>query len=325
MINVQNLNKNFLVDQSSPGIVGAIKQLISPIRKEVRAVSDLNLSINSGERVAFIGPNGAGKSTTIKMLSGILHPTSGQVEIEGLNPFKDRKKLAYKIGTVFGQKGQLWYHLPAQNTFDLLASIYDLKKSDYRERIKSLIKTFEVQDFINQPVRKLSLGQRMRCEIIASLIHRPKILFLDEPTIGLDVTAKAVIRDLIKTSSVIEGTTVFLTSHDTGDMEKVCDRVVVINHGQLLIDGPVSALRRNFIKKKLVTLKTDLPEINLQIEGASLIEKSPHLATYEINTSLLSVDKIISAALGICELKDITVQDPPMEEIIQDIYSRKHI
>ncbi|GAB4022188.1 MAG: ATP-binding cassette domain-containing protein [Bdellovibrio sp.] len=322
MINIENLNKKFIVDQSAQGFTGALKYLVKPDRKEVMAVTDLSLKINPGERIAFIGPNGAGKSTTIKMLSGILRPTSGLIEIDGLTPFKERKQLSYKIGTVFGQKGQLWYHLPAKNTFDLLASIYDLNKHEYKSRLHYLIDSFDVGSIVNQPVRKLSLGQRMRCEIIASLIHRPKILFLDEPTIGLDVTAKSIIRDLIKKSSSEEGTTIFLTSHDTGDMEKVCDRVIIINHGQLLIDGPVKDLRTNYIRKKIITLKTDIPDLDIKLEGAIKIHTSPHVSKFEIDTSMVGVEKLINLALAQTELKDITVEDPPMEEIIQDIYSK---
>lgn len=199
----------------------------------------LSFTISRGERVAFIGPNGAGKSTTIKMLSGILYPTAGDISILGHTPWKDRRTMAYKIGTVFGQRSQLWYHLPAGDTFDLLASAYAIDRDDYKKRRAYLADVFHLEPLLNRPVRQLSLGERMRCEIAASLLHKPEILFLDEPTVGLDITARTAIRDLIRDASEQDGTTILLTSHDTGDMEKSATA------SSSLITAPLSSTSRS--------------------------------------------------------------------------------
>lgn len=320
LISVKDLKKTFTSYSSQKGFFGTIKGLVRPIKKEVVAVKSISFKVDQGERIAFIGPNGAGKSTTIKMLAGILFPTSGEIQVAGLNPQRDRKKLAYKIGTVFGQKSQLWPHLPASHTFRLLSKIYDMEEEIYKQRLQELVDTFDVGSFLDQTVRKMSLGQRMRCEIVASLLHRPEILFLDEPTIGLDVGAKSAIRDVVKNSSIVDGTTVFLTSHDTGDMERVCDRMIVINNGELLIDNSISQVRKNYIKKKQIILSTEEEAVNLQLKGLEVIDKRPHVTKLEVNTQILRVDQVIVEALKQTKLLDITVEDPPMEEIVKDIY-----
>ena len=192
--------------------------------------------------MAFIGPNGAGKSTTIKMLTGILHPTSGEATVLGLTPWKDRERLSYKIGSVFGQKSQLWYHLPPIDTFNLLGKIYEMDQSEQIKRRDFLVETFEIGDLMKTPVRKLSLGQRMRCEIAASLLHKPEVIFLDEPTIGLDVVARQNVRQTLKQWNDQEKATIFLTSHDVGDIEYLAGRVVIINHGQIVLDDQVKTL-----------------------------------------------------------------------------------
>jgi ABC-2 type transport system ATP-binding protein len=211
---------------------------------DIPAVNGITLEIPMGQSVAFIGPNGAGKSTTIKLLTGILHPSGGDARVLGLIPWRERRHLAHHIGAVFGQRSQLWYHLPPTDTFELLSRIYALKRSEYLKTRDLLIDRFALGPFLQTPVRKLSLGQRMRAEIAASLLHRPKVLFLDEPTIGLDVIARQELRDLIREWNRDEGLTVFLTSHDAGDIEHVAERVIVINHGDVVVDENVSALRR---------------------------------------------------------------------------------
>lgn len=291
-----------------------------PDYEEMKALQGISFSVKPGERIAFIGPNGAGKSTTIKILAGILHPTSGHVSVSGLIPWKDRQKLGYRIGTVFGQRSQLWYHLPAGDTFRLLARVYDLEPNVFHSRLNELVRLFEIKDLLEQPVRQMSLGQRMRCEIVASLLHRPEILFLDEPTIGLDVTAKAIIRDLIRHQSSSEGTTIFLTSHDTGDMERVCERVIVINHGQLLFDRSLQSLRAHFIKRKILTFMTAEEELHLEMEGLSRLQSEPHRSVWSVDTQVLPVGQVVSQVLNQAKLRDLTVEDPPMEDIVQDIY-----
>jgi len=319
-IELEHLTKTFAIRKTAPGLLGAMRGLFSAEVEEVNAVSDLCLSIGRGERVAFVGPNGAGKSTTIKMLSGILHPTSGRANVAGFVPWQQRRELAYRIGTVFGQRSQLWYHLPAQDTLDLLAHVYECHGDDYDRRRADLVEAFEIGSFLAKPVRQLSLGQRMRCEIVASLLHAPEIVFLDEPTIGLDVDAKATIRDVVRHHSENEGRTVLLTSHDTGDMERVCDRVVVIHHGRLLLDEPIAALRSNFIRRKLITLQTAEPAVELSLPGVRVISQRPHRTELEVSTDLTPVEAVVGAVLERSRLRDLTIADPPMDEVVQAIY-----
>src|SRR3989339_434716 len=250
---INNLSKKFtfpVKDASS----GWLKNLFFPERKDIIAVDNISFSVKSGERVAFIGPNGAGKSTTIKMLTGILFPTSGQVSVLGLDPVKDRKKLAYQIGTVFGQRSQLLPNLPLTDSLEFFGVMYDLTDEQIKNRIKELIELFDLGSFITQPVRKLSLGQRMRAEVAASLIHKPKIILLDEPTIGLDVVAKKSLRDLLLKINQEENTTIFLTSHDVGDIESLCDRTIVINDGIVIKDLPTQDLAKTFVYEKYIDL-----------------------------------------------------------------------
>jgi ABC-2 type transport system ATP-binding protein len=319
-IDIENLGKTFFVRERGEGLRGAIKGLFSAPRREVVAVKDVSFRIEPGERVAFVGPNGAGKSTTIKILSGILHPSSGHASVAGCVPWLQRRALAHRVGTVFGQRSQLWYHLPASDTFDLLARMYDTDPAEYRRRRASLVDAFDIGAWLEQPVRQLSLGQRMRCEIVASLLHAPPVLFLDEPTIGLDVDAKATIRDVVRDLSAREGRTVLLTSHDTGDMERVCDRVIVIHRGTILIDAPIDDLRRKFIRRKLVTLHTAEPSFQARIPGVRIVRECPHRTELEVDLDRTRVDEVVQAALRSTALRDLTVQDPPMDEIVQAIY-----
>lgn len=243
-VQLTRVSKSFRVPRPRRGGLAArARDLLRPQTEAVVAVDDLSFSIAAGERVAFIGPNGAGKSTTLKVLAGILRPDAGEVRVLGFVPSDDRRRLAFHIGTVFGQRSQLWYQLPPRDTFELLGRVYEIDRPQHRRRIEMLTALFELDALVDTPVRHLSLGERMRCEIVASLLHSPRLLFLDEPTIGLDVSAKATIRDLLRTESERERVTLLLTSHDTGDIERVCTRVIVINHGRLLWDGPVTALR----------------------------------------------------------------------------------
>lgn len=320
-IELNDICKTFRIRKSGAGFFGALKSLGNPDYTTVEAVKDVSFAIKPGERVAFVGPNGAGKSTTIKMLSGILHPTSGEASVFGYTPWKDREKLAYNIGCVFGQKSQLWYHLPPTDTFDLLSKIYDLEPQAYKKRRDQLVEQFNIGDLMDQPVRQMSLGQRMRCEIVASLMHKPKVLFLDEPTIGLDVTAKAIIRDIVKKASEEEGTTILLTSHDTGDMEQVCDRVIIIDMGQVLLDQPVKKLKSTYIRKKQVTLSTRDEKIDLKLAGVTVVSHKPFHTVLDVDLDITPVEKVMAAAVKIGGLRDITIEDPPMEDVIRDIYA----
>jgi ABC-2 type transport system ATP-binding protein len=320
IIHTQQLTKTFVATEKQPGLRGSIRSLFRPVRRETQAVKGISLTVDEGERVAFIGPNGAGKSTTIKMLVGILYPTSGEAQVLGKVPWKQRQRLAYEIGAVFGQKSQLWYHLPPADSFDLLARIYELDRTAYHQRLSFLVELFEVGDYLQTPVRKLSLGERMRCEIAASLLHRPHILFLDEPTIGLDVVVKQRIRDLILELNQQEGVTIFLTSHDAGDVEVLCKRAMVINHGEVIYDGRVSTLRRDYIRTKTVSLKLEEPWEGCDACGVRVLKHKGYGVKLEVDTTATPIDEVVGQILRRYTVADITVDNPPMEEIIAKIY-----
>ena len=242
-IKAEGLSKTFRVKVKEKGMRGSIRAILHPQMRDVRAVDNVSFAVEEGEMLAFIGPNGAGKSTTIKMLTGILYPDDGKVNVLGLDPTKSRKQLAYRIGTVFGQKEQLWTHLTPYDNFRFFGAIYDLSDRETETRIAELADRFGLDAFINTPVRNLSLGQRIRCEIVASLIHKPSVLFLDEPTIGLDPVVKENIRELIKQMNREYHTTIFLTSHDVGDIEKLCERIIIINSGRVVLDDSMTHLK----------------------------------------------------------------------------------
>lgn len=320
---VEDLLKSFQVKQKQPGLKGSFSSLFRPEYVEKHAVQSLNFTINQGEMVAFLGPNGAGKSTTIKMLSGILHPSGGKVEVLGHIPWRERKQLSYKIGTVFGQKSQLWYHLPPSDTFDLMAKIYELNKSDYLQRKKVLIERFEIEPYLNTPVRKLSLGERMRCEIITALLHRPEIIFLDEPTIGLDVVVKAKIRGLIKDLNRQEGISVFLTSHDAGDVEELCKRAIVINHGKIILDEEVRDMKRKYLQHKIIHVKLGKAPDSVAIRGVKVLKQKESGLKLEIDTQQTTMEHVLAALIHDNTILDITIEDPSMEQVISFIYERK--
>jgi ABC-2 type transport system ATP-binding protein len=320
-IELEGLRKVFRVRERTHGFVGALRGLVAPRMREVVAVDGVSFAIAAGERVAFVGPNGAGKSTTLKVLAGILRPSAGQVRVAGLEPGRDRGRLGYRIGAVFGQRSQLWPHLPAADTFDLLAKIYELAPVDYRARREELVRAFEIQEICEKPVRQLSLGERMRCELVASLLHRPEILFLDEPTIGLDVVAKATIRDLVRERGRRDGCTVLLTSHDTGDMERVCERVLVIHRGRLLLDRPVDALRRSFIPRKRISVVSEEAELALDLPGVRRLPSAPHRTELEVDLRAVGVDRVVAQIVQRARVLDLSVEDPPMEEIVTAIYA----
>lgn len=322
-IQVEGLNKQFLVRKLSSGLIETLTGLFKPKIHQISAIKDLSFNIQQGESIAFIGPNGAGKSTTIKILTGILYPTSGSVNVLGYIPWKNRHQLGFSIGTIFGQRSQLWYHLPASDTFSLLAKVYELKPQQYKKRLNELIQLFGLSPFFQQPVRQLSLGERMRCEIVASLLHQPKILFLDEPTIGLDINAKLAIRTLLTTLSKEEGTTLFLTSHDMADIEQVSNRVLILDQGSIVTDSSIPELKRRYIRRKVVTLNTDVEKLHLTEPGIHIIESANYHFVCEIDLNIISIEKVIQQALKKANLKDVTIEDPSMEEIIREIYGFK--
>ncbi len=319
IIEVKNLNKKFKIKEKEKGIKGSIKSIFKPKYKTINAVDDISFSVEEGEILAFIGPNGAGKSTTIKMLTGILYPTSGDMMVNGINPSKERKKLAYTIGTVFGQKEQLWTHLTPYDNFKFFGAIYDIPNKEIETRIEELKTTFELDEFINTPVRNLSLGQRIRCEIVASLIHKPKILFLDEPTIGLDPVVKENIRKLIKQMNKELGTTIFLTSHDIGDIEKLCKRVIIINKGKILMDDTMNNLKYHYLNKKIIEVKLK-EKVNLQDEeGISILKSKGNNLKVEIDITKKDMADVIKL-LDVDKIIDINISNIPLEDIITSIY-----
>lgn len=291
-------------------------------RSEVLAVDGISLDIPAGQSVAFIGPNGAGKSTTIKMLTGILTPTSGRARVLGLVPWRERNALAHRIGAVFGQRSQLWYHLPPRDTFELLSRVYSLDRARFRTQRDMLIERFGLSPFLDTPVRKLSLGQRMRAEIAASLLHEPSVLFLDEPTIGLDVIARQELRDLIREWNREHGVTVFLTSHDAGDIERVAKRAIVINHGRVVLDDSVASLRRRYLESKILKVRfherpawTDLP-------GVTVLKSADYALKLEVDTKTIPIERVMTQVIAAAPVADIAIEDPPLDEVIAHIYAR---
>lgn len=321
IIEVKKLSKDFKVKTKEKGFKGSIKSMFKPKYKIVHAVKNINLNIEKGEIIAFIGPNGAGKSTTIKMLTGILYPDSGSIKVMGIDPVKERKKLAYEIGTVFGQKEQLWTHLTPYDNFKFFAAIYDIPNSVAEKKINELIMLFELNDFINTPVRNLSLGQRIRCEIVASIIHEPKVLFLDEPTIGLDPVVKENIRSLIKRMNKEYKTTIFLTSHDVSDIEKLCKRVIIINNGQVVLDDSMENLKYHYLNKKIVEVKMkEKVSINDE-EGINVLKDKGYNLKVEVDITKRSVTDVIKL-LNPDNIIDINISNVPLEEIISSIYKK---
>lgn len=288
----------------------------------VPAVKGISFAIAKGERVAFIGPNGAGKSTTLKMLSGILYPTSGHATVAGLVPWESRQKLAHHIGLVFGQRSQLWYHLPVRQSFELLGKIYGLEDDVYAAQLATLEKTFSLTPLLDRPVKSLSLGQRMRCEIAASLLHAPEILFLDEPTIGLDVTTKAELRDHLRRISEENGTTIILTSHDTADIEEICDRVILINHGEKLIDTTIDEMRRRYLRCKRLRFVTAEETPQVTLPDAATVTVGRHELVVEIDPEVVAVAEIMTRVMASLTIHDVAISDQQLEEVICHIYTK---
>ncbi len=320
VVTVDGLVKTFERRIRRPGLSGILSSYLRPQYECIEAVSGLRFELDAGASLALIGPNGAGKSTTIKILTGILHPTAGTVSVLGLVPWRRRTTLAMNVATVFGQRSQLWFHLPAGETFELLSRIYEIPRDEYRARRAALVERFDLGPLLGTSVRKLSLGQRMRCEIVASLLHRPRVLFLDEPTIGLDVVAKQQIRELVRELNREEGVTVLLTSHDAGDIEQLCKRVIVINHGRSVFDDRVSALRRRYLRRKIVRLRFKRSvEPPARLEGVRVLRATEYGLKLEIDTDVRPIADVVGH-LGALPLADVTIEDPPTEEIIAAIY-----
>ena len=318
IIEVNNLKKEFIVKKRATKPNGK-KCLLKKEKATKVAVDNISFSVEEGEALAFIGPNGAGKSTTIKMLTGILFPTAGDIKILGHNPSKERVKLSYKIGTVFGQKEQLWVHLSAYENFKFFGSIYDIKKDKLEAKIEELATLFEIKEFMHQPVKSLSLGQRMKCEMVASLLHEPKMLFFDEPTIGLDPIAKEILRSLIKKLNRELGITVLFTSHDVGDIEEVCKRVIIINDGKIVLDDSMRNLKYHHLNKKIVDVNLVKDVKIKEKDGITVLKSKDTFYKIEVDMNKTTMDELLGLFKA-DEIQDISISSTPLEEIIKNIY-----
>ena len=322
VVRVRNLTKIFRGYRREEGLAAALKSLVRRVPTEVAAVSDVTFAIEPGEMVGYIGANGAGKSTTIKMLTGILTPSSGEIVCNGFVPARDRTRYVATIGVVFGQRTQLWWDIAVVESFRLLKEIYGLSEGDYRERMELFDKILGLKAYLHQPVRKLSLGERMRCDLAASLLHRPPLLFLDEPTIGLDVVAKASVREFLQKINQQEGTTVLLTTHDLSDIETLCRRVVVIDHGRLLFDGPLARLRDRILPMTSVVfdVKT-LPEPQkLSWDGLQVREVASHRYRLDIDRRTTSPAAAVKEIVNRFDVVDIAIEEPQIEDVVKRIY-----
>ena len=323
-IEVKQINKTFKVPVKEKGRFGTLKTFFNRKYKEVKAINNISFSIKKGEIVGYIGPNGAGKSTTIKVLSGILVPDSGSVIIDKKVPWKERKEYVGQIGVVFGQRSQLWWDIPAIDTFNLLKDIYKIPEEKYQKKLNELIDLLNLKDIVNVPVRQLSLGQRMRCEIAASLIHSPKILFLDEPTIGLDAISKKIVRDFIKKLNKKDNVTVILTTHDMADIEALAKRIILIGKGKVLYDGTLKKLKDNYDYLRKITIKTN---DKLTLEKDYIVEEHKTKDTIEYVIDIRKVEisdfiKLISSKISII---DIDIDRGNIDDLIVRLYEEYKI
>ncbi len=331
MIHVENLRKEFKKTVKDPGLKGSLKSLFKPKSEKVVAVDNISFKVAEGEILGFIGPNGAGKSTVIKMLTGILTPTSGSCTINGKNPTQNRKSYVKEIGVVFGQRTQLWWDLPLRETYGVLKEIYEVPEDSYKKRMAFLNEVLELDDFISSPVRTLSLGQRMRADIAASLLHSPKVLFLDEPTIGLDVVVKDNIRKAIEHINEQEKTTVILTTHDLADIEQLSKRMVMIDKGTKVFDGSIAGLKSKYGQIRELYFETDVKnaaEVLGYAEHFSLssddlsVEPEGNSVKVRFNSSIVPVSDMLSYTLNKINVSDINVKGADIEEIIRRLYEQ---
>lgn len=320
IISVSNLKKYYRVFEKEPGISGAIKSVWARKHKDVKAVDDISFYIKEGELIGFIGPNGAGKTTTLKVLSGLLYPTDGKIKVAGFTPWERKPDFLKQISLVMGQKNQLWWELPAMETFLLNKAIYEIPNEKFERNLSELARLLDVEGLLRIPVRRLSLGQRMKMELIAALIHSPKILFLDEPTIGLDVVMQKVMRDFIKTYNEKYGATIILTSHYMGDVRELAKRVIIIDHGRIIYDGLLEDVAKRFAKEKIINV------VFSKEPDPKKLDKVGNVVEYNFPRATLSVPNE-TAPLAAAEIlkkfsvADITVEETPIEDIIREVFS----
>lgn len=325
-IEVENLRKEFKVQKNREGLKGAIFDLFRREYRQVTAVKDISFTIPQGEICGYIGENGAGKSTTIKMLTGILVPTSGRLVVHGYVPFKEREAFVRNIGVVFGQRSQLWWDLGVIESFQLLRKVYRVGAEDYKHRLDELVQRLQLSDLLHRPVRKLSLGQRMRCELAAALIHNPALLFLDEPTIGLDIVVKTEIREFLKDLNRRHGTTILLTTHDLQDIEALCSRVIMLDNGQIIYDGSLEHLKDTWGKGKEIYLKFMLPAELKRLEQLTAglqvrwTMENPFQAKAWIPQNGANVSQVLSRLVNEVEIQDMKIVETNTDEIVREIY-----
>jgi len=319
---VGDLKKTFKVAERSSGLAGAVKGLVHREYRTVSALDGISFSLEPGELVGFIGPNGAGKSTTVKMLSGIMVPDSGRVEVLGMTPWKQRIETVRNIGVVFGQRTQLWWDLPVIESFQLLKDIYRISEDSYEQQFERSMELLNLKELLDVPVRQLSLGQRMKCDLAAVLLHSPKILYLDEPTIGLDAVSKLAIRDIIGRINREQGVTVILTTHDMDDIESLCRRVIVINHGRIFMDGSLQQLRALVTTERRLIVDLEDSAIPLSDPDAEIIKRDGHRVWMRFDPTRIAVHDLIKRITGTHQVRDLFVENPPIEEIIARLYGR---
>jgi ABC-2 type transport system ATP-binding protein len=320
-ITVENLSKSYRVAVRDPGVAGAFRGLFHRQAREIVALDRVSFSLEPGELLGFIGPNGAGKSTTIKILSGILRPSSGRCEVGGLVPWADRIAHVARIGVVFGQRTQLWWDLPVIESFDLLRDIYRVDQTRYASTRDTLVEMLKLAPFLDTPLRQLSLGQRMRCEIAAALIHSPSILFLDEPTIGLDAVSKLALRDFVKTLNREQGVTVLLTTHDMHDIEALARRVIIIGNGKVLRDSSFESMRADVLGERRLIVDYAGDDASGDIEGAAVKSRDGRTVEYAFDPSKIAAHTLIARVAAAHEVADIRVEDPKIEEVIARFYA----
>ncbi|MFN8491816.1 MAG: ATP-binding cassette domain-containing protein [Caldilineaceae bacterium] len=329
IIEARKLTKRFRIPVKAPGTLGALKHVIRPHYEEKTAVDAIDFAIEAGESVAYVGPNGAGKSTTIKMLTGILHPSGGEVFVRGLIPFQQRIANAQNIGVVFGQRTQLWWDLPVQESFRLLGDIYRVPEKVFTQTFNECSELLDLGPLLRKPARQLSLGQRMRCDLAASLLHAPPILYLDEPTIGLDVAVKERIRQFIKRINRERGVTLLLTSHDLSDIEDMCSRLMMIDQGRIVFDGPVKTIKEIFGRERVIHLiLQEATPTALNVAQTALPELAPtniqqpelHHLIVRFETTHLTAGAIASRLLALLPINDLRIKEPSIESIIRQLY-----
>lgn len=320
IIKVQNLKKTFKISKRPKGLPGTIANLFIPKYKEKVAVDGISFEIQKGEAVGFIGANGAGKSTTIKMISGILYPTEGSIEVLGFNPQKNRRQYVANIGVVFGQKSQLSLDLPVIDTFELLRQIYKIPRTVYEENLKTFTELLDMESFIEQPVRQLSLGQRMRADIAAALLHSPQLVFFDEPTIGLDLVAKERIRQFLRYINKEKKVTMIFTTHDMKDIEATCDRMILIDKGKLLYDGSVEGISSKYAKDRNLIVKFS-SDVNVEaIDKVKIVKEEDNKVSFLFNSEQISIKELIKILSEKYEIEDFTVKEMEIETVVRKIY-----